>query len=270
MKSDKFTLMAHLVAGYPDLDASRAAARGLVEGGASYLEVQIPFSDPNADGPSIMNACSTALSNGFTVANAFDLITSLRLDYPSIPIFVMAYASLVATPGPAAFTQTCSGIGVSGLIVPDLPFDADEGLSEACAEHQLACVPVAAPSMNAARLDKMIALERPYIYSALRVGITGAATKFDEPSRLFLEKVASRGTKILGGFGIRSGIQVSAVAPYVHAVVAGSVFIDAIAEVIKAQQANRRRGYRGSPRVRDEAIRRTLRQKAEELCGIVR
>lgn len=265
MSAARIPLMAHLVAGYPDASGCRAVADGLVEGGAAYLEVQIPFSDPSADGPAIRDACSASLARGWSVADSFAFVAELRAAYPKVPIFVMAYASLVATPGAAAFADAAREAGVTGLIVPDLPFDADEGLAEACTGAGLTSVPVAAPSMRAERLAAMASLGRTYLYAALRAGITGSATEIGEDTKSFLASAGAGGSQVLGGFGIRTGTQARAVAPYAHAVVAGSVFVSAVAEVVAAQSANRSSDYAGSPRVRDEAIRRAVRERAEEI-----
>jgi tryptophan synthase alpha chain len=236
-----------------------------VEGGAAYLEVQIPFSDPSADGPAIRDACSASLARGFSVADAFGLVSELRSVYPGVPVFIMAYASLVATPGAAVFADAAREAGVTGLIVPDLPFDADEGLAEACSKAGLSSVPVAAPSMRKERLAAMASLGRPYLYAALRAGITGSATEIGEDTKAFLSSAGGGGSLVLGGFGIRSGAQARTVAPYAHAVVAGSVFVTAISEAVAAQKAGRSANYSGSPTVRDEAIRRAVREKAEEI-----
>lgn len=269
---NRITLMAHLVAGYPDASGCRAVARGLVEGGASYLEVQIPFSDPSADGPAIRDACAASLAGGCSVADSLAFIGELRRDYPGVPVFVMAYASLVATPGAAAFADAMAKRSVRGVIVPDLPFDSDEGLADACAAaaagaagEGLCSVPVAAPSMRSGRLAEMAGLGRPFLYAALRTGITGGATEIGENTRSFLAACAAGGSKVLGGFGVRSGAQARLLAPSVHAVVAGSVFVDAIAAAVAAHRTGRSGAYSGSPRVRDEAIRRAVREAAEEL-----
>lgn len=270
MSAEKIALMAHLVAGYPDASGCRAAARGLAEGGAAYLEVQIPFSDPSADGPAIRDACSAALAGGCSVKDSLALVAELRKSYPAAPVFVMAYASLVVTPGTAAFAAAAAAAGAAGLIVPDLPFDADEGLAEACAAARpdggLCSVPVAAPSMRPSRLAEMARLGRPYLYAALRAGITGASTEVGAETAAFLEAAGAGGSRILGGFGIRSGAQARAVAPRVHAVVAGSVFVEAIAAAVAAHGSGRRPGYAGSPKVRDEAIRRAVYEKAKEIA----
>ena len=262
------TLMAHLVANYPDPSGCLAAAEALVEAGTSYLEVQIPFSDPSADGQSIMNACAATLTAGFSVADGLHLVDELKGRYPHIPVFVMAYANLAVSPGVAVFVDRLHQGGVHGLIVPDLPFDNDEGLADACAalaDPPISAVPVAAPSMSRDRLINMASLGRPYLYAALRTGITGQATEIADSTREFLALCRSGGSKVLGGFGIRSHAQARQVADHVHAVVAGSVFVDAITKAVEAHGAVRNGSFRGSSRVRDEAIRNLVREQAAEI-----
>ncbi len=270
------TLMAHLVANYPDPEGCLAAAEALAEAGTAYFEVQIPFSDPSADGKSIMTACSATLAAGFSVSDAFHLVDELKRRYPEIPVFIMAYANLVASPGVESFVHKARKTGVRALIVPDLPFDNDEGLAAACAgsadsaayaEGAISAVPVAAPSMSRDRLARMAALGRPYLYAALRTGITGQATEIGESTKEFLSLCASGGAKVLGGFGIRSHAQARQVADQVHAVVAGSVFVDAIAEAVDAHAVVRSGSFRGSSRVRNEAIRSLVRERAREIIG---
>jgi tryptophan synthase alpha chain len=259
MNANKIRLMAHLVAGFPDESGCRAAARGLVEGGAAYLEVQIPFSDPSADGPSIRDACSVSLERGATVHGAFRLVQELHAAYPNTPIFIMAYASLVATPGSKAFVEMAMDAGAAGLIVPDLPFDSDEGLAVACAaassdNSTICAVPVAAPSMKPERLATMVSLGREFLYAALRSGITGSSTEIGKETKDFLDAAASGGAKVLGGFGIRTRDQAEIVAPHVHAIVAGSVFVDAIGKVAAEFRAESR-NYAPPPAGRGEAKR---------------
>jgi len=249
---DGVTVMAHLVAGYPTTEIAREAARALAEGGVSYFEVQFPFSDPSADGKAIQSACAEVLSRGYGIDDCFAFVMELRKTYPAIPVFIMTYANLAYKPGVAAFVARAASAGASGLIVPDLPFDSDEGLGEACLARGIAAVPVAAPSMSAARIGAMVALGRPYVYAALRAGITGQETVIDADTLAFIRSVSASGAKVLGGFGIRTGAQSKALAPAVHAVVAGSVFVDAIREAAPSGLA---------------AVRAAVGAKAAELSG---
>ncbi len=227
---EKIKLMSHLVAGYPTDELSLTAARALVAGGADILEIQLPFSDPSADGPAIQSACTEVLERHYRTADGLAFIEKLHKEFPDTPIYIMSYGSLIYTPGVAAFCKKAASVGVKGMIIPDLPFDFDEGLTAACKENGMINIPVAAPSMSEERLAKLANAGFPYIYAALRTGITGTDTKIDDATIQFLNKVSAGGSKIYGGFGISNGTQSAALADAVDAVVAGSVFVRLISE----------------------------------------
>ncbi|MBP5157357.1 MAG: tryptophan synthase subunit alpha [Treponema sp.] len=247
----KIPLMSHLVAGYPTDSLALAAARALVRGGASILEVQLPFSDPSADGPAIQTACTKVLERGYRTADGLGFIAQVHSEFPEIPIYLMSYGSLVYTPGVDAFCKKAAEAGVKGMIIPDLPFNFDEGLSDSCKRYGMVNIPVAAPSMSGERLDKLANAGFPYIYAALRTGITGTDTKIDAATLEFLKKVSRGGSKVYGGFGISNGTQARALADSVEAIVAGSVFVRIIAEN------------------QDDAgkMASLVEEKARELCG---
>jgi tryptophan synthase alpha chain len=220
-------IMAHLVAGYPDAEGALAAALGLAEGGASYLEVQFPFSDPTADGPLIQEACDAALTKGFRVAEGFGLVRRIQ-EATGLPVFIMSYANLVIVRGVPAFLEQAREAGAAGLIVPDLPVDADEGLFARGRALGLQIVPVAAPDTRPRRLALMAATGAEYLYAALRRGITGEHTEIGVENLAFLEAVGGLGLRVLAGFGVRTRAQVLALAPRAHAVVVGSRFVEAV------------------------------------------
>jgi tryptophan synthase alpha chain len=222
---EKIKLMAHLVAGFPTDELSLIAARALVAGGADILEIQLPFSDPSADGPAIQSACTEVLSRNYKSAQGLAFISKIKSEFPDTQIYLMSYGSLIYTPGVENFCQKASKAGVSGMIIPDLPFDNDEGLTAVCKKNGMINIPVAAPSMSRSRLEKMANAGFPYIYAALRTGITGTDTKIDDATLSFLSSVKAGGSKIYGGFGISSGEQSESLSKSVDAVVAGSVFV---------------------------------------------
>ena len=226
----KIKLMSHLVAGYPTDSLALTAARSLIKGGADILEIQLPFSDPSADGPAIQTACTEVLNRNYRTADGLKFIAQIHSEFPEVPIYLMSYGSLIYTPGVENFCKKAAEAGVKGMIIPDLPFDFDEGLTEACKKNGMVNIPVAAPSMSAERLQKMAHAGFPYIYAALRVGITGTETKIDEATLSFLKKVSEGGSKVYGGFGISNGEQSKALASSVEAIVAGSVFVRIITE----------------------------------------
>ncbi|MBQ9205728.1 MAG: tryptophan synthase subunit alpha [Treponema sp.] len=221
----KIKLMSHLVAGYPTDELALTAARSLVKGGADILEIQLPFSDPSADGPAIQTACTKVLERKYRTADGLSFIKQIHSEFPEIPIYIMSYGSLIFTPGIREFCKKAAKCGVKGMIIPDLPFDFDEGLTAACKENGMVNIPVAAPSMSEERLHKLVHAGFPFIYAALRVGITGSDTKIDADTLEFLKKVSEGGSKVYGGFGISNGEQAKALASSVEAIVAGSVFV---------------------------------------------
>ena len=242
-------IMAHLVAGYPTAEISAAAARGLIDGGASYLEVQFPFSDPSADGPLIQEACGTAIENGFTREGGFRLISEIR-KYADIPIFIMSYASIVFVRGVERFLHDVELAGAAGVIIPDLMPGYDEGLYEAARSVGLEAVPVVAPTVSDERLRVVAGCGSSYLYTALRTGITGQETVLDEGILAFLSRASGCGLDVLAGFGIRSREQVELLAPHVHAVIVGSEFV----KVLRERGSDERTAYRA------------LKERIETLC----
>ena len=99
-------LVTHFIAGYPSLDASFETAKGLIDGGAFALEMQIPFSDPSADGPVIELACRQSLEAGFRVDDGFKLIEKIK-QYADIPIYIMSYSAIVFNLGVQRFCRAC-------------------------------------------------------------------------------------------------------------------------------------------------------------------
>ena len=248
---EKIQLMSHLVAGYPTDELAFTAAQAMVDGGADILEIQLPFSDPSADGPAIQGACTEVLSRRYRTEDGLAFIARLHQAFPQVLIYIMSYGSLIYTPGVAAFCKRAAQAGVKGMIIPDLPFDHDEGLTAACTANGMENIPVAAPSMAENRLDKLAHAGFAHIYAALRTGITGTSTTIDAATVSFLGKVSAGGSKVYGGFGIQDGNQAKALASSVEAIVAGSVFV----RLIDANKDNRDKLY--------EAVK----SKALELTG---
>lgn len=248
----KIKLMSHLVAGYPTDELSFEAASAMVKGGADILEIQFAFSDPSADGPAIQEACTEVLNRNYRVADGFAFIEKLHKAFPQTTIYIMSYGSLVYTPGIENFCKRASEVGVRGMIIPDLPFDHDEGLTKACEKFGMENIPVASPSMSEERLSKMAGAGFKHIYGALRVGITGTNTVIDQATLDFISKLKSGGAGVYGGFGISTGEQSKAIADAVEAVVAGSVFVRLIRE--NAPDAKK--------------LSAAVEAKARELCGL--
>ncbi len=238
------TIMAHLVAHYPDPERSLAVAEGLVDGGASYLEVQFPFSDPTADGPVIQHACQYALDGGFSVDAGFDFVRALASVAArgpgadaaaeaaddaggprAVPIFIMSYASLLFARGVRRFLEDGARAGATGFILPDLPLDYDEGVFAAARDVGTTIVPVTVTSARETRVALLLESRPEYVYVALRSGTTGAKTELGEENLRFLDRLRDAGVRAMAGFGVSERAQVEALDPHVHATVVGSAFV---------------------------------------------
>jgi tryptophan synthase alpha chain len=243
--------MAHLIAHYPDRERSLAVARGLVAGGADYLEIQFPFSDPTADGPVIQEACQRALETGFTVDEGFSFIRAVqdeatKVRGTSVPIFLMTYASLIYSRGVDQFIADGVAAGCAGFILPDIPLDYDEGVFAAAETAGAQVMPFTVTSARESRITLLEQRSPEYIYVALRRGITGTKTEIGQENIAFIERLRPTGARIMAGFGISEHEQVEALSSHVHAAVVGSAFVrtvtahaadtpDAIAEALAAQ-----------------------------------
>jgi len=223
------SLITHMVAGYPDFEKSLEVARGLIAGGAYALEIQIPFSEPNADGPLIENACKVALSKGFKVVDTWRLLEAIRAE-STIPIFLMSYASIAISLGLENLLHRATEFAATGIIIPNLVPGADEGLFCTAAEFSCPAVPVLVPWISEQRLDEILAMPIEWVYVVLRSGITGAYTQIEAPQHGFLTRIRERQhrPRIMAGFGIQNSSQVAELLEFVEAVVVGSAIVKTI------------------------------------------
>ncbi len=228
----KYSIMSHMIALYPNESTAMQVAIGLSKGGASFLEIQFPFSDPTADGPVIQAACTQAIEQGFTLDRGFSFISELTKTIDT-PVYIMTYAAPVVYTGVTEYLSRVKAAGAAGCIIPDLPVGSDEGMYQIAEELSLDCVPVIAPNTSSARLQEILTVHPKHIYAALRAGITGTKTELTPNSLSFLEEVLSYDVKVLGGFGIRTREQVVALDEKGVASVIGSYFVERLNTLIK-------------------------------------
>src|SRR3989344_6016840 len=221
--------MAHMISGYPTMRDSEKVAEALVKGGADIIEVQIPFSDPMADGPTIAVACEEALKGGTTVAQSLALIKKVAA--LGKPVAVMSYINPVFRFGIPAFVKTISQAGASALIIPDCPFDTEEGeaLLTACKESDIYLIPVVSPGVPKERLEQLAKDSRGFVYCTSRQGITGANSRFAKELFDFVKELKSIfKLPIAVGFGVKSRDDVATLSKHADIVIAGSVFVNAV------------------------------------------
>lgn len=235
----KIQLMGHIVAGFPNFEASLQAARGICEGGASFLEVQFPFSDPSADGVVIESACIAALNGGFTTPQGFLFLKELSAanvaNSVNSKLFIMSYANILFSYGIEKFVKEAKSVGVSGFIVPDLSLQNDEGLFSLANKYDLQNIALIAPATPNSRIPKLAQKSGELVYVVARSGITGEKqTQFSDEFYKYIARIKKYCKKPLAvGFGIENKEQIKALSKVAQIAVVGSAFSRKIAELAK-------------------------------------
>lgn len=223
-------LMTHVVVGYPSLDQTESLVKIMEDTGVDLIELQIPFSDPLADGPTIMRACEKALENGSKVKNAFELAGKLSKQI-KIPLLFMAYYNTIFKYGTKKFCDDARKVGISGLIVPDIPLEEEheEHFIKYCRQAGLKNIRVVSPASTKERLKKNAKIASGFVYCTAHQGITGVKNKLNSDVVSYLRKVRKFfSIPIAVGFGISKKEHLVQLAPYVDIAVVGSAIIDVI------------------------------------------
>ncbi len=193
-------LMPYVMGGFPTLEDSLRIGQSCVEAGADVIELGLPYSDPLADGPVIHAAGTRALEGGANVAGVLEVARALSA---SVPVALMCYANMVFAPGVEAFVQRLARAGASGMIVPDLPHGEAPEVLQACDEHGLALIPLAAPTTTPERLAAIGAQARGFLYTVSFVGTTGErGAVADDLAEIVARAKASTEAPVAIGFGI--------------------------------------------------------------------
>lgn len=165
-------LMPYLMGGFPDLDTSRRIGLEYARAGADLIELGVPFSDPLADGPVIHAAATAALRRGVKLPEVVSVVGRAIAD-AGVPVVLMCYANPIFVRGLERFADSLVEAGISGLIVPDLPLEEAPAVLGACDERALALVPLVAPTTPDARLARIGAQARGFLYTVSLTGTTG-------------------------------------------------------------------------------------------------
>jgi len=202
-RSRDILLMAHIVIGYPSFDKSFEIVKNMVEAGVDLMELQIPFSEPIADGPVILKANQKALENGSSVSRCLEFAedVSRRFD---IPFLFMTYANIGFRFGWGNFADRMSDIGLYGAIIPDLPPEEGKGYISAMTRNNLDPIFIFTPETCDERMSYLADHASGFVYCTARKGVTGRQTSFSDELGTYLER-CSRATclPLAVGFGVR-------------------------------------------------------------------
>lgn len=224
----RILLMTHLIVGFPSLEANRQMLRIMAANDIDLVELQMPFSEPVADGPTFARANQEALRRGLKLDDYFAFADEAGsiCDFPRL---FMGYGNTVFKMGNRTFCERLAGTGASGYIVPDLPFEEYDDLTEHSERHGLESILLMTPTNTDARLQQLGQKARGFVYAVARKGVTGKATSFeDDGLQSFLERCRQATTVPLAlGFGLRSGDDLRGLHDRVEVGIVGSALLTA-------------------------------------------
>lgn len=206
-------LMTHMVAGSPNLATTKRMIKQMAQREIAAVELQIPFSDPIADGPVLMEANDEAVRQGVSAGDTFRLIESVDLE--GTKVYIMSYLQPILQYGSEKFFKRALKSGCSGFIIPDLPFDALDvrRLISRQPELQRALVPVLSPGMSLERLKALFSALKPeLVYLTARQGITGEHSELSDELSGTIKTVREYTlAEIAVGFGVQTQVDVRSV-----------------------------------------------------------
>lgn len=223
----------YVMAGDPSWDQALAVLRGLPAAGADLIELGLAFSDPMAEGPTIQKAALRGLDAGMTMARTLDLVRAFRTGDADTPVILMGYLNPVESYGYEAFARDAAEAGVDGLIMVDCPPEEAAPLVQALDAVDVSLIRLATPTSDDARLQVIAQGTSGFIYYVSVAGVTGvkeAQADAVAPAVARVRKAA--GLPVAVGFGVRTPERAAEIARVSDAVVAGSVFVDEVAQAL--------------------------------------
>jgi tryptophan synthase alpha chain len=219
-------LMPYVTVGHPTKESTLEIVPALVEGGATMVELGVPFSDPLADGPTIQRSSFQALQNGVTMDYCLQTASELRSRGVEVPLIFMGYYNPVLRYGLERFVVDSAEAGVDGFIIPDLPPDESAEMAEICRRHERDLIFMVAPTSQEQHIRALNGQASGFIYCVSITGVTGAREDVSRDLSGFLGRVRSLVDLPLAvGFGISTPEHVEEIGRDADGVIVGSALI---------------------------------------------
>lgn len=221
-------LILYFTAGFPSFDKSIEIIKKSIDKGSDIIEIGIPFSDPIADGPVIQYTSSKALENGMNTDRCFQLVKLLKNEIKT-PYLFMTYFNPVYKYGIEKFIDKCSENGVSGLVIPDLPYEESFGIRKILKERNMNLIYFLTPFTSENRMRKIINKANGFIYFISVAGVTGPRESLSQEVINKIKKIKNmKEIPVAIGFGISNKEQIRQIREYVDGVIIGSFFLQKI------------------------------------------
>ncbi len=238
-RKDQKLLSLYFCAGCPTLEATGEVIKTMQRRGIAMIEVGIPFSDPLADGPVIQSAATQALKNGMNLRTLFAQLKAIK-DEVEIPLVLMGYLNPILHYGIEAFCQSCADSGISGMIIPDLPFkDYLDVVKPVADKYDLRVIMLITPETSEERIRFIDDHTDGFIYMVSSAAITGAQKSFDEAKQEYFRRINGmnlRNPRMIG-FGISNKQTLEAAQQNAAGAIIGSKFVTLLNESKDADEA---------------------------------
>jgi tryptophan synthase alpha chain len=231
-------LNVYCTAGYPNLNSTVEVMNALQQHGADLIEIGMPYSDPLADGEVIQESGSKALTNGMTIEVLFSQLKERSLhNSPSgdggktVPLILMGYMNPVMQYGFENFCAKAAEVGVSGLILPDLPiYEFEIQYGAIIKKYGLDFIFLVTPETSEERIKKIDGLTTGFIYAVSSSSTTGNNKAIADQVPYFKKLQAMKlKNPVLVGFGIKDKATFGAACAFTNGAIIGSAYIKALA-----------------------------------------
>jgi len=238
-RGERKLLSLYFCAGSPTLDSTADTIKAIERHGIDMIEVGIPFSDPMADGPVIQDAATRSLCNGMTLRKLFAQLKEIK-DEVNIPLVLMGYLNPIMQYGYEEFCQSCVDSGVSGAIIPDLPFkDYQEKIKPIADKYGLRIIMLITPETSEERVRFIDEHTDGFIYMVSSASITGAQKSFDEAKQEYFHRINAMNLNNprMIGFGISNKQTLESSQQNAAGAIIGSKFVALLNESTNADEA---------------------------------
>ena len=237
-------LITLVIPGFPSREGTDEVFDAMIAGGADIVEVEIPFSDPLADGATVQSVVFEALKAGITPKDCLDFVRRARSRHAEVPIVFMTYLNPVLAYGLDRFAADASAAGADAAILTDLPPDEASSAREALQQAGLDLIYLVAPTSSEERIEMIGREATGFVYCVSVTGVTGARSELPPDITEFVLKVRRcTNVPLAVGFGLSRREHIEALASVTDGVIVGSAFMDLIAKTSPAERAKAVREY---------------------------
>lgn len=224
-------LVAFITGGDPDRATTVPALHALVAGGADVIEVGVPYSDPEADGPAIQKSSERALAGGTRLVDVIELVREFRTRDTATPVLLMGYLNSIERMGYRVFVSRAADAGIDGMILVNLPPEEAHDLHAMMRAREMNLIFLVAPTSTPARIERIAAEASGFIYYVALKGVTGSnALRTDGISEQVARIREHTDLPIMVGFGIKDGATARAIGPLADGVVVGTALVTTMAD----------------------------------------